>query len=95
MSRCPNAEINAVTEFSPTTCENSQNEDTELKMLKQHVQSKIRPTIDQIRHCSRDTRVLHSKWNELIVENNILYKTKMVNDIFEKHVIIPERDRIE
>ena len=78
----------------PTTYEKFQSDDFELHTLKQHLMSNPKPTMDQIRHCSHDTRILYSKWNDLIVENNLLYKTKMVNDVLQKFIIIPEKERI-
>ena len=101
LSRCPSADpvtveqIRGITDFSPTTLDKIQNQDSELKILKDQVNSKTKPTIDQIRNKSYDTRILYSKWQDLVVENEILYKTKLINEKNEKFAVIPIKARNE
>ena len=44
---------------------------------------------------SHDTRIIYAKWDDLIVENNILYYCKTIDDKLVKLAVIPEHQRAE
>ena len=85
--------INQIHNAQQYTLAQDQDADIELNELKGHLKNQLRPSVDDIRHTSEDTRIIYSHLSNLILENDIIYKTKLINDKLVKFAVIPVNNR--
>ena len=88
-------QINAVSEDNETILKGIQNNDQDLSIVKNWVETKKRPGFSDIKHKSKVIKSLWSQWNHLEIQNDLLC-WKWIGDLKVYHqIIVPLSERRE